>query len=115
MCQRSNISAEEDSRRESADSRYRAVAAVRQAAAAAVAAAGAEAAWRGLDRVHELCWQMIERALLGRGAGDEWVAGRVRRLGSGDAKRGAISLPSERIGCHWFGFHLDLGALGWQD
>ena len=31
------------------------------AAAAAVAAAGAEAAWRGLDRVRELCWQTIER------------------------------------------------------
>ena len=56
------------------------------AAAAAVAAAGAVAAWRGLDRVHELCWQMIERALLGRGVGDEWVAGRVRRLGDGDVK-----------------------------
>ena len=52
------------------------------AAAAAVAAAGTEAAWRGLDRVHEHCWQMIERALLGGGAGDDWAAGRVRRLGS---------------------------------
>ena len=56
------------------------------AAAAAVAAAGAEAAWRGLDRVCELRWQMIERWLqlgaamfgcFGRGAGDELVAGRV--------------------------------------
>ena len=88
---------------------------LQSSSSSAVAAAGAEAAWRGLDRVHELCWQMIERALLGGGIGDEWVAGRVRRLGSGDVKRGAISLPSERIGCHWFGFHPDLGALGWQD
>ena len=50
--------------------------------AAAAAAAGSDAVQRSLDRVHDLCWQTIERALLGRGAGDEWVAGRVRRLGS---------------------------------
>ena len=30
----------------------------------------------------------------GRGAGDELVAGRVRRLGGGDVKRGAVSQPS---------------------
>ena len=73
------------------------------AAAAAVAAAGAEAAWRGLDRVRELRWQTIERSLqlcavmfgcFGRGAGDELVAGRVRRFGGGDVKRGAVSQPS---------------------
>ena len=37
------------------------------AAAAAVAAAGtegAEAAWRGLDRVRELCWQTTDRGLM---------------------------------------------------
>ena len=33
------------------------------AAAAAVTAAGAEAAWRGLDRVRELCWQTTDRGL----------------------------------------------------
>ena len=32
-----------------------------EATAAAVAAARGEAAWRGLDRVRELCWQPIER------------------------------------------------------
>ena len=48
-------------------------------------------------------------------AGDEWVAGRVRRLGGRDVTRGAVSLPSGRVGCHWFGFRPDLGALGWQD
>ena len=47
-----------------------------------------------------------------RGAGDALVAGRVRRLGGGDVKRGAVSLPSGRIGCRWFGIHQDLGALG---
>ena len=56
------------------------------ATAAAAAAAGAEAVQRRLDRVHELRWQTIERGLLGRGVGDEWVAGRVRRLGDGDVK-----------------------------
>ena len=48
----------------------------------------------------------------GRGAGDELVAGRVRRLGGGDVTRGAVSLPSGRIGCRWFGLHQDLRALG---
>ena len=27
-------------------------------------------------------------------------------------RRGAVSLPSGRIGCCWFGTHQDLGALG---
>ena len=98
MYQRSNSLAKEVHRerqqRVSAGSSYR---------AAAVAAAGAEAAWRGLDRVRELRWQTIERWLqlcavmfgcFGRGAGDELVAGRVRSLGGGDVKRGAISQPS---------------------
>ena len=85
----------------------------KQQAAAAAAAAGSDAVQRSLDRDHDFCWQMIARAR--RGASDEWVAGRVRRLGSGDVKRGAASLTSERIGCHWFGFHPDLGSLGWQD
>ena len=91
------------------------------AAAAAVAAAGAEAAWRGLDRVRELRWQTIERWLqlgaamfccFGRDAGDELVAGRVRRLGGGDVKtRGSFTtvrtywLPlvwsSPRLGGAW--------------
>ena len=30
----------------------------------------------------------------------------------GDVKRGAVSLPSGRIGCRWFGLYQDLGALG---
>ena len=48
----------------------------------------------------------------GRGVGDELVAGRVRRHGGGDVKRGAGSPPSGRIGCRWFGIHQALGVLG---
>ena len=73
---------EEDSRRESPDSRYRAVAAVRQrAAAAAVAAAGTQAAWRGLDRVREFCWQTTDRGLQRRAATFE---GMEEALSSGE-------------------------------
>ena len=57
------------------------------AAAAAVAAAGAEAAWRGLDRVRELRWQTIERWLRDGHAADI----RVREI------------------------DVSIGALGWQE
>ena len=44
-----------------------------EATVAAVAAAGAEAAWRGLDRVREFCWQTTDRGLQRRAATFEGV------------------------------------------
>ena len=55
-----------------------------EATAAAVAAAGAEAAWRGLDRVRELSWQTIERELQ---LGATTFEGMAEALSSGENPR----------------------------
>ena len=53
-------------------------------AAAAVGAAGAEASWRGLDRVRELSWQTIDRGPQRRTATSE---GMKEALSSGENSR----------------------------
>ena len=55
-----------------------------EATVAAVASAGAEAAWRGLDRVRELCWQTTDRGLQRRTATFE---GMEEALSSGENPR----------------------------
>ena len=55
-----------------------------EATVAAVAAAGAEAAWRYLDRVRELCWQTTDRGLQRRAATFE---GTVEALSPGENPR----------------------------
>ena len=71
MCQRSNSSAEEvhrgRQRKRIGRQPLQSSSSSAAAAAAVVAAAGtegAEAAWRGLDRVRELCWQTTDRGLM---------------------------------------------------
>ena len=94
MYQRSRSSAKEVHRgrqqRESADSRYSrqplqsSSSSSAAVAAAAVAAAGAEASWRGLDRVRELCWQTTDRGPQRRTATSE---GMKETLSSGENSR----------------------------
>ena len=66
------------------------------AAAAAVAAAGAEAAWRGLDRVRELRWQTTDRGLQRRTATIESMK---EELSSGENSRPGGTGQSEARCC----------------
>ena len=110
MCQRSNSSAKEVHRgsqqkrigRQPLQSSSSSAA----AAAAAVATAGAEAAWRGLDRVRELCWQTIEREPQ---LGATTFEGMAEALSSAENLRPGGIGQSEARRCALVAIHLDLG------
>ena len=101
-------------------------AAAAAAAAAAAGTEGAEAAWRGLDRVREFCWQTTDRGLMAEalamtGWPDEHdvachrAGGFVLRLGgtrvsSASAKRRSAETPD------WARkTRASMGVRGWQD
>ena len=67
-----------------------------EATVVAVASAGAEAAWRVLDRVRELCWQTTDRGLQRRTATFE---GMKEELSSGENSRPGGTGQSEARCC----------------
>ena len=79
-----------------------------EATVAAVASAGAEAAWRGLDRVRELCWQTTDRGLQRRTATFE---GMKEELSSGENSRPGGTGQSEARGCVLVAVGLNLTMI----